>query len=183
MAEELGFTLQEAIERYADVEKWQAYQKAANDVAELQCRTGSMSFALRPLREWDDDSGPTQYDTLERVRQHAEQAVVRDLWMRLYNGELEATGIVFPTRLDSQEERIPPRLFRVVGPNFRESSVEGNGIKIIDVRVRRRECPDPIQTPARSAEVTDDSKGNPLPIAEPVVTGPASKTWRQTWVA
>lgn len=82
MAEELGFTLQEAIERYADVEKWQAYQKAANDVAELQCRTGSMSFALRPLREWDDDSGPTQYDTLERVRQHAEQAVVRDLWMR-----------------------------------------------------------------------------------------------------
>src|SRR5215475_948061 len=162
MAEELGLTLQEAIERYADAEKWQAYQKAANDVAELQCRTGSMSFVLRPVREWDDDSGPTQYDTLERVRQHAEQAAVRDLWMRLYSGELEATGIVFPTRIDSQEETIPRHLFRVVAPNFRQSSVEGGGIKIIDVRVRRRACPDPIQLPERSAEVTEDKKGNSL---------------------
>src|SRR5262249_19107922 len=108
MEGELGLTLQAALEQYTDRDKWRAYQEAANRVNEQRCRVGSLSIRITPIDK------EAEYRLLERARKIAWDALVRDLWARFTSGELIATGIVVPPRLDSRRDPIPGQLFRVL---------------------------------------------------------------------
>ncbi len=128
-----GVPLQQALEKYADRERWLAFCSATARKREHQYHQGSLWITTRRVNEWEDcDDIDESFTACER----AERAVVGDLWMRLYSGELIATGIECPPRLDSERRKIAPHMFRILSPRFGESSLVGPDIKIVDVLIR-----------------------------------------------
>jgi len=141
MDEGLGLPLQQALEQYADRDKWRAFCEAATRKRQRQLKCGSLRITVRHVSEWADYDGPSEIDEILAASERAERVVVGDLWAQLYRGELIATGIECPPRMDSERRHVPRNLFRILSPRFGESSLVGPDIKIVDVLIQRaKDC-------------------------------------------
>jgi hypothetical protein len=137
VADEFGLTLQEAAEQYADRQLWNEFQMAAE-------RAGGR----RPVGYFTDAQGiplcgQEEFEVIQRGNAAVADCdrhwtdVTIDLWTKLSAGELIASGFECPPRLDSARRQVPRHLFRILNPNFNDSSLIGHSITIIDVRIRR----------------------------------------------
>ena len=135
MEELSGIPLQQAIERYADRKKWQAYSNAVAQKVKRNYRTVDVDFIFVPVSEWAGLDVPRQPTDVVVAIRNAERLVIEDFWNQLLSEDLVATGYVTPIRIDSKRQKIPPHLYRVLQARFANSSFVGPDIKIVDVLI------------------------------------------------
>ena len=131
---ESGRSLADAIEFWSDSELWRNFERLRQQTKGKGIVTSS-KYLTAPL-----DSRATAADSDNRLiaeRDGIHHQLIRQFMARLSSGDLAATGIEYPLKLDSKPIPIGSELWRHLRPNFTDSSAEGNGLKLIDIRVTK----------------------------------------------
>lgn len=132
-----SYTLKEALERFADPGKWQAYERARRAAGSRRNRRYSMTFRGEPIAGWAAAEEMQRSNALIEQRDRAWRDICFDLLSRLRSGELIATGLEEPLTLDRARRPIPVHLWQVLRPDFKHSAAVGGGLKISGILVRR----------------------------------------------
>jgi hypothetical protein len=163
-----GYTLREALKRFADPAKWQAYERDRRAAGSRRNRQYSMTFRGEPIAGWAAAEEMQRSNALIEQRERAWRDLCFDLISRLRSGELIATGLEEPLTLDRARRPIPVHLWQVLRPDFKHSAAVGGGLKISGILVRRATEADQ-EPPAVSTAVEDflDPDLDILPEARP----------------
>lgn len=132
-----GYTLHEALERFADPAKWQAYERARLAARGRRNRRYPMMLGGEPIAGWAAAEEMKRSNALIEQRDSAWRDLCLDLISRLRSGELIATGLEEPITLDRARRPIPPHLWQVLRPDFKRLAAVGGGLKISGILVRR----------------------------------------------
>jgi hypothetical protein len=132
-----GYTLHEALERFADPAKWQSYERARRAAGSRRNRRYSMTFRGEPIAGWAAAEEMKRSNALIEQRDRAWRDLCYDLISRLRSGELIATGLEEPLTLDRGRRPIPVHLWQVLRPDFKHSVAVGGALKISRILVRR----------------------------------------------
>jgi hypothetical protein len=132
-----GYRLPEALERFADPAKWQAYERARRAAGSRRNRRYPMTFRGEPIAGWAAAEEMKRSNALIEQRERAWHDLCFDLISRLRSGELIATGLEEPLTLDRARRPIPVHLWQVLRPDFKHSAAVGGGPKISGILVRR----------------------------------------------
>ena len=132
-----GYTLKEALKRFADPAKWQAYERDRRAAGSRRNRQYSMTFRGEPIAGWAAAEEMKRSNALIEQRERAWRDLCFDLISRLRSGELIATGLEEPLTLDRARRPIPVHLWQVLRPDFKHSAAVGGGLKISGILVRR----------------------------------------------
>jgi hypothetical protein len=146
-----GYTLHEALKRFADPGKWQAYEGARLAAGGRRNRRYSMTLRGEPIAGWGAAEEMKRSNALIEQRDRAWRDLCFDLISRLRSGELIGTGLEEPLTLDRARRAIPPHLWQVLRPDFRCTTVA-----------------DPVGTVVKSAvEELPGSASDVIPDARP----------------
>ena len=132
-----GYTLQEALKRFADPAKWQAYERARLAAGGRRILRFRMMFGGKPIAGWAAAEEMKRSNAPIKQRDRAWRDLCFDLISRLRSGELIATGLEEPLTLDRARTPIPPDLWQALRFNLRTSAAAGGGLKISVILVRR----------------------------------------------
>src|SRR5919106_3976087 len=132
-----GYTLHEALERFADPGKWQSYERARQAARGRRKRGYFRMLSGEPIVSRAAAEEMERSNALIEQRDRAWRDLCFDLISRLRSGELIATGLEEPLTLDRARRPIPPHLWQVLRPDFRRSAAVGGGLKISGILVRR----------------------------------------------
>jgi hypothetical protein len=121
-----SYTLKEALERFADPAKWQAYERARRAAGNRRNRRYSMTFRGEPIAGWAAAEEIQRSNTLIEQRDRAWRDLCFDLISRLRSGDLDRT-----------RRPVPVHLWQVLRPDFKHSAAVGGGLKISGMLVRR----------------------------------------------
>src|SRR5919106_5660742 len=132
-----SYTLHEALERFADPAKWQAYERARLAAGGRRKRGYFRMLSGEPIVGWAAAKEMERSNALIEQRERAWRDLCFDLISRLGSGELIATGLEEPITLDRARRPLPPHLWQVLRPDFRRSAAVGGGLKISGILVRR----------------------------------------------
>jgi hypothetical protein len=161
-------TLKEALKRFADPAKWQAYERARRVAGSRRNRRYPMTFRGEPIAGWAAAEEMQRSNTVIEQRDRAWRDLCFDLISRLRSGELIATGLEEPLTLDRTRRPIPVHLWQVLRPDFKHSAAVGGGLKISGILVRRATEADQ-EPPAVSTTVKEFPEPDPdmIPEARP----------------
>jgi hypothetical protein len=151
-----GYPLREALERFADPEKWRAFAEVADAEPPrrpsiwLQPRPGWLTqrSAMRKTNVADPERQRARW--LQRQRTWA--ALVADFRAQLVSGELIATGCEAPDSLDRPRRPIPAEMWAKLRIDFRRSSARWHEMRLREILVRRRADADLAPTAAEAAQ-------------------------------
>jgi hypothetical protein len=146
-----GYTLEEALKRFADSGKWQAYQRARLAAGGRRNRRYPMTFRGEPIAGWAAAEEMKRSNALIEQRDRAWRDLCFDLISRLRSGELIATGLEEPLTLDRTRRPIPVYLWQVLRPDFKRSAAVGGGLMISGILVRCGTVADPEPTAVQNA--------------------------------
>ena len=161
-----GYTLHEALERFADPAKWQAYERARLAAGGRRNRRYLMTFRGEPIAGWAAAEEMKRNNALITQRDRAWRDLCFDLISRLRSGELIATGLEEPLTLDRTRRPIPIHLWQVLRPDFKHSAALGGGLKISGILVRCGTVAAPEPTLVQTA-VEEIPEPGPDAIPEP----------------
>lgn len=133
--------LSEAIQRYSDEQKWQAYQDAAMATGSKR-RRGVIVVGGEPIAGSDACHRVRTDNALIDLKEKAWKDFVADFTGRLQSGELIATGVFGPLNAQSQRQVIHSGLWAMLRPNFANSSAMGGGCQVFAVRVMAAQAND-----------------------------------------
>ena len=127
-----GLPLREALEAFSDPERWAAYRRLPSG--------GGLLVVHSPYVDGPDaeiaNAAARQQHAARREKQAAWRRLVEAFVARLRAGELVASGVVVPLRVDNPRVAIPAGRWRVLQPDFRRSAAKGGGLEVIDILVR-----------------------------------------------
>src|SRR5919106_2439987 len=132
-----SYTLHEALERFADPAKWQAYERARLAAGGRRKRGYFRMLSGEPIVGWAAAKEMERSNALIEQRERAWRGLCIDLISRLRLGELIATGLEEPLTLNRVPMPIPAHLWQVLRPDFKHSAAVGGGLKISGILVRR----------------------------------------------
>ena len=159
-----GYTLKEALRRFADPGKWQSYERARRAAGSRRNRRYSMTFRGEPIVGGAAAEEMQRSNALIEQRDRAWRDLCFDLISRLRSGELIATGLEEPLTLDRARRPLPPHLWQVLRPDFKHSAAVGGGLRISAILV----LANPEQTAVHNAvEELLDSGLDVIPEARP----------------
>jgi hypothetical protein len=163
-----GYTLREALKRFADPAKWQAYERDRRAAGSRRNRQYSMTFRGEPIAGWAAAEEMQRSNALIEQRERAWRDLCFDLISRLRSGELIATGLEEPLTLDRARRPIPVHLWQVLRPDFKLSAAVRGGLNISGILVRRATEADQ-EPPAVSTTVEELPEPDPdmIPEARP----------------
>jgi hypothetical protein len=161
-----GYTLHEALERFADPGKWQSYERARQAARGRRKRGYFRMLSGEPIAGWAAAEEMKRSNALIEQRDRAWRDLSLDLISRLRSGELIATGLEEPLTLDRTRRPIPVHLWQVLRPDFKHSAAVGGGLMISGILVRRATEADQEPT-AVSTTVEELPEPGPDMIPEP----------------
>jgi hypothetical protein len=132
-----GYTLQEALKRFTDPAKWQAYERARLAAGGRRIRRYPMMFRGEPIVGGAAAEEMKRSNALIVQRDRAWRDLCLDLISRLRSGELIGTGLEEPLTLDRARRPVPAHLWQVLRSDFKRSAAAGGGLKISAILVRR----------------------------------------------
>ena len=130
--DEDGVPLREALERYADRELLRAFREAPAGSSHVSY----LSTWIHGAEASAHNARSRQLRGERQQRQRLLHRAIDDLVQRLQSGELEATGMRKPIELASTRTRLQRELWRVLKPDFRNSSASGGDLTVLDILVR-----------------------------------------------
>jgi hypothetical protein len=148
-----GYTLQEALKRFTDPAKWQAYERARLAAGGRRIRRYPMMFRGEPIVGGAAAEEMKRSNALIVQRDRAWRDLCLDLISRLRSGELIGTGLEEPLTLDRARRPVPAHLWQVLRSDFKRSAAAGGGLKISAILVRRATEAD--QEPTARATIDD----------------------------
>src|SRR5919106_5813564 len=167
-----GYTLHEALERFADPGKWQSYERARQAARGRRKRGYFRMLSGEPIVGGAAAEEMQRSNALIEQRDRAWRDLCYDLISRLKSGELIATGLEEPLTLDRTRRPIPVYLWQVLRPDFKHSAAVGGGLMISGILVRCRTVADPEPTAVQNAveefpEPDADAIPEPRPPGRP----------------
>lgn len=136
-----GETLREALARWGDPNLRAELEAIERVTRGRPHRSRSLHIEGRAAEAWNE--GNAVFGERDKHR----EALVRSFLDLLISGELIAKGIKFPRHFRSQRVRIEPALWRRLRLDFGNSSAQGDGLHIIDIRVFDRLPPGTSERP------------------------------------
>jgi hypothetical protein len=125
-----GYTLAEALSRYSDRDVWARYIAIERD-----CLRAEILFEHLGYPILDPTGGDSNWQQLSKKRDSAREILDKNFVSLLCVGKLLATGISMPMLPTSVPVQIPAHQWRVIKPEFTDSTAQGTGIRYEGVRV------------------------------------------------